>query len=124
MIKLTFCLRRLPRLSREAFQAYWYDVHAPLVREVSSTLRIRRYTQSHTLSAANLDGIAAMRGIEAGPFDGIAEIWWDDIADVLAAAETHEGRDAGRRLAADERNFIDLKHSPLFFVQEREVIGQ
>ena len=31
MIKLTFCLVRLPHLSREAFQRYWFETHAPLV---------------------------------------------------------------------------------------------
>ena len=31
MIKLTFCLRRLPHLTREEFQTYWREQHAPLV---------------------------------------------------------------------------------------------
>ncbi|MFT5776135.1 EthD domain-containing protein, partial [Hyphomonas sp.] len=30
MIKLSFCLRRLPHLSREDFQTYWREQHAPL----------------------------------------------------------------------------------------------
>jgi hypothetical protein len=28
MIKLVFCLRRLPHLSREEFQRYWLESHA------------------------------------------------------------------------------------------------
>ena len=39
MIKLTFCLVRLPHLSREAFQNYWYGTHAPLVASVAETLQ-------------------------------------------------------------------------------------
>ena len=35
MIKLVFCLRRLPHLSREAFQRYWLDSHGPLVRKLA-----------------------------------------------------------------------------------------
>jgi acyl-CoA dehydrogenase len=31
MVKLIFCLHRRPELSREQFQAYWRDRHAPLV---------------------------------------------------------------------------------------------
>ena len=31
MIKLTFCLHRLPHLSREDFQRYWFEKHAPLI---------------------------------------------------------------------------------------------
>ena len=38
MIKLTFCLRRLPHLSREEFQAYWRETHAPLVAERAEVL--------------------------------------------------------------------------------------
>ena len=33
------------------------------------------------------------------------------------------GRDAGRRLLADEKNFIDLANSVMFFVEEREIIA-
>lgn len=124
MLKLTFCLRRLGHLSPKAFQDYWYDVHGPLVREVADVLHIRRYVQSHTLDDPRHDGIAAMRGIEAAPFDGIAELWWDDVGSMLAVGETSEGRAAGRRLVCDERNFIDIANSPLFFVNEREMIAR
>ena len=49
MIKLTFCLVRLPTLSREQFQDYWLNTHAPLVASVKDVLRIRRYVQLHSL---------------------------------------------------------------------------
>ncbi|HEY5625473.1 MAG TPA: EthD domain-containing protein [Dehalococcoidia bacterium] len=29
MIKLVYCLRRLPELTREEFQRYWRQNHAP-----------------------------------------------------------------------------------------------
>ncbi|WP_321938194.1 MULTISPECIES: EthD domain-containing protein [unclassified Paraburkholderia] len=124
MIKLTFCLRRLPQLTPKAFRDYWYDVHGPLVREVAEAMRMRRYVQSHALVDARFVGIAATRGIEATPYDGIAELWWDDVESMLAVGETSEGRAASRRLVADERNFIDVVNSPLFFVNEREVIAR
>lgn len=122
MIKLTFCLRRLPRLTPAAFRDYWYDMHAPLVREVADAMRIRRYVQSHALDDPRFVGIAATRGIEAASFDGIAELWWDNVDSMLAVGDTSEGRAGSRRLVADERNFIDVVNSPLFFVNEREVI--
>ena len=40
MIKLTFCLIRLPHLTREAFQDYWLNTHGPLVASVKQPLRI------------------------------------------------------------------------------------
>ncbi len=42
MIKLVYCLRRLPNLSREEFQRYWLETHGPLVRSRAQALRIRR----------------------------------------------------------------------------------
>src|SRR4051795_9544126 len=51
VIKLVFCLRRKPTLSREDFQAYWREIHAPLVAERAEVLQIRRYVQSHSLPA-------------------------------------------------------------------------
>ena len=48
MIKLTFCLTRLPGFTREAFQDYWINTHAPLVASVKDTLRIRRYVRQRT----------------------------------------------------------------------------
>ncbi len=51
MIKLSFCLRRKPELSRAEFQRYWREQHAPLVRSHAKTLRIARYVQLHTASS-------------------------------------------------------------------------
>ncbi len=71
MIKLSFCLVRLPHLSREAFQAYWRETHAPLVASVADVLQIRRYIQTHSLSAEVQQGLRASR--EAPPeCDGVA----------------------------------------------------
>ena len=62
MIKLSFCLRRLPQLSREEFQRYWFDTHGPLVRKHAEALRIRRYVQTHTLLGDAADTLRATRG--------------------------------------------------------------
>jgi hypothetical protein len=47
MMKIAFCLRRLPQLTPQEFQRHWYDVHAPLVRKYQAVLRIVRYVQFH-----------------------------------------------------------------------------
>ena len=62
MLKLMFCLRRLPTLSREQFQRYWLDVHGPLVRQHAAALRIHRYVQAHTLSDPLNEALQASRG--------------------------------------------------------------
>jgi len=122
MIKLSFCLRRLPHLSREEFQHYWFDTHAPLVRKHADALRIKRYVQTHTLLGDAADTLRATRGGPAG-YDGVAELWWDSEEDIAAALTAPGGSDAGRILLEDERKFIDLANSPLFWAREREIIA-
>ena len=123
MFKLVFCLRRVPTLSVSEFQRYWYDNHADLVRRHAPALRIRRYTQSHTLSDPRLSPVIEVRGGRTDPFDGVAELWWDSADDLLEAMTTTEGLDAGRALLEDERTFIDLPNSPLFFSNEHVIIA-
>lgn len=121
MIKLTFCLHRLRHLSREEFQRYWRGTHAPLVRSVADTLRIRGYVQLHTTTTPVNDLLRASRG---GPeeYDGVAELWWDSLDDLTAAMSTPEGAAAGAALLEDEKRFIDLERSPLWLGEEMEIL--
>ena len=123
MIKLVFCLRRLPQLSREEFQTYWRDRHAPLVGRHAATLGLRRYVQTHTRDDPRLAAVADQRGSAGSAFDGVAELWWDDIESLLEAMSTDAGQAAGRELLEDEARFIDLPNSPIFFAEEFEVVG-
>ena len=123
MIKLTFCLVRLPHLSREAFQAYWFDTHGPLVASVAETLKIRRYVQLHSLPEAANAGVGASR--QAPPeFDGVAQLWFDSLEALAENGRRPEAQAAAAILLEDERRFIDLPNSPLWWGQERVVIGQ
>lgn len=120
MIKLIFCLRRRADMSREQFQTYWREIHAPLVAEVSAALRIRKYVQSHSFDDPRIAGMGSVRGMIDEPYDGVAELYWDSIEDVLV--DNAAARDAGRRLLEDEAKFIDLPRSPLFWAREHHVI--
>lgn len=116
-----FCLHRLAGLSRAEFQAYWRDVHAPLVRARAAVLGIERYVQCHTADDAAFAAMAQSRGGHA-PFDGVAELWFSETA--VAPYSREQRRQAGQDLLDDEKNFIDLPASPLFFTRENEVLGQ
>lgn len=121
MIKLTFCLRRKPELSRDEFQAYWLNVHAPLVRERAAVLGCRRYVQVHTLDLEGLHQAFQRRnGGAPEPFDGVAELWFDDL-DALGVDDAAR-RHAGAELLDDERNFIDLACSPMWIAEEHEIV--
>ena len=121
MQKLTFCLVRLPHLTREAFQDYWFNTHGPLVRSVAGLLGIKRYVQLHSADPAASAAIVASRG---GPpqFDGVAELWIEPRSD-LTPAQREEAASAGRLLLEDEKRFIDLSRSPLWFGEEKVIIG-
>ena len=121
MIKLMFCLRRLPSLDRVAFQTYWREHHAPLVARHAAAMRLRRYMQCHTVDDPVAASLAAARGAPPA-FDGVAELWWDSMDD-RAAARGDAARAAAAELLADERRFIDLSASPLFLVMEHGVVA-
>ena len=122
MIKLTFCLVRLPNLSREAFQAYWFDTHGPLVASVADELKIRRYVQLHSLPAAASAGLRASRSAPE-EYDGVAELWFESLEVLAENGRRPEAQAAAALLLEDERRFIDLPKSPLWWGQERVVVG-
>ena len=121
MIKLTFCLHRLPHLSRAEFQKYWFENHAPLVAKHREVLRIRRYVQMHSGRDEMNAGIGTSRQAPQ-MYDGVAELWWDSFDDIVK--NTNPGAQAaGLALLEDERKFIDLPRSPLFFGEEKTIFG-
>src|SRR5438128_412938 len=67
--------------------------------------------------------ISAPRGSEPGAYDGVAELWWDSLEDLMAAYASEEGQVAGAELLEDERRFIELPSSPLWLGEENIVIG-
>ena len=121
MIKLTFAVRRRTDIDPAEFHRYWRDQHGPLVRSLQSVLGIRRYVQTHRLETPMNDLLrASRRALE--PFEGVAELWWDDLDALVAATSSTEGSAAGRTLLEDEARFIDLEHSALWLGQEIEII--
>lgn len=127
MIKLTFCLTRLPSLTVEQFQDYWWNRHAPLVKSHREALRIKRYVQMHSADPALAEALRTSRAgsLDKAPavYDGVAQLWWDSLDDIAAAMTTPEGAEAGRQLLEDEAKFIDFAKSPLWFGEEKVVFG-
>lgn len=122
MIKLVFTIRRREGMTREEFQRYWRNEHAELVERHAKVLRIRRYVQTHTRDTDADGALAGARGSEPGHYDGVAELWWDSVADLLAASGSDEGQIAANALLEDERRFIDLPNSPIWLGEENVVI--
>lgn len=122
MIKLVFTLRRREDMTREEFQRYWREQHAPLVKRHADALHIRRYVQVHARDTDVDEAVAGARGSEPSFYDGVAELWWDSAEELVAAFSSEAGQAAGQELLEDERRFIDLPRSPLWLGEENVVI--
>ncbi len=123
MIKVTFMLRRRDGMTREEFQRYWREEHAELVERHAGILGIRRYAQTHARDTDLDDALAGSRGSEPRRYDGLAELWWESIDDLVRAAVSDSGQAAQQALLEDERRFIDLANSPIWLGEEIVVIG-
>ena len=108
MVKLIYCISKKPELSVEEFQSYWRNTHAPIAARIPG---LRRYVQCHV--------VPALYGREQQPpFDGAAELWFDDLAAMRAAMQSPEVRAA----VEDEKNFIDHTRVASFVTEEKPIV--
>lgn len=89
MLKQLSIFRRREDLSQETFRNYWGNRHPEVVTRLPG---IRRYVQNHVTGV--------LRGAPA--WDGIAEVWFDDIESMRANVSSPVLAD----IRADEANFI------------------
>ncbi len=104
MIRLVFLLRRKPELSSDAFYDYWLKEHGPLVASVANHLNVLRYVQVHTLADPANAAMAEARGGMEPPYDGVAELWFDNRDVIVDSFSSDAGRHAGAALLEDEAN--------------------
>ena len=105
MVKVVYCINKLPNLSDEEFHRYWRDVHGPIASRIPGC---RRYVQSHTL----------YRGKTRPPYDGCAEMWMDD----WDAYKKAMGSDELKAALEDEKKFIDHSRTAFFVTEEHHVV--
>jgi len=106
MIKLVYCVTKKTGLTDEQFFHYWEKVHGPIGARIP---RLRRLVQSRRLAVAGDQRRA--------DYDGMAELWFDSMEDLLAARQSDEWKASSE----DEANFID--HSKVaYFVSEERII--
>ncbi len=122
MVKLVFAIRRRADMSSEEFHRYWREEHGPLAGRLLGSLGARRYVQTHAIQPDLSAALAAARGT-AEPYDGVAEIWWESVDQLMAVSASPEGRRANETLLEDEARFIDFERSSFFIAEEHSVIG-
>ncbi len=113
-------LRRRDDVAPAQFHRYWREEHGPLACRLLEPLNLRRYVQTHTLDTDLNAQLAAARGTGEA-FDGVAELWWESLDDLIAAFGSEEGQHANAGLAEDEARFIDLERSSLFLTEEQVI---
>jgi uncharacterized protein (TIGR02118 family) len=107
MIKLVYCITKKASLTDEEFFQYWKNVHGPIGARIPG---LRKLVQSRRV---------IVRGDKRpSDYDGMAELWFDDVEALVAARQSSEWKAA----TEDEDNFID--HSRVaYFVSEECVIA-
>lgn len=101
MVKLFVFLKRREDMTPEEFHAYWRDTHAELALNLPEFKRhLRRYIQAHNIEWASFDFPAAHVG-----FDGIAEVWFEDVESMNRAFQEQRYLEVIR---PDEYKFLDL----------------
>ena len=118
MLKINFCMRRLPHLSREEFQRYYRKVHTTVLdAEGVAALGMKRYVQLHAYSEADCAELDMGRGCEPS-FDAVAEIWLEDQDAFRRNWLGPKGIAALQKLLEDEQKFVDWSRSVIFMSRE------
>jgi uncharacterized protein (TIGR02118 family) len=78
MYKTMFLLKRDPALTLDAFRERWLDGHVPVVLDIPE---VRGFV-CNVLTGGSAD---------PNPYDGMAEIWWDDEASFVTALASPKG---------------------------------
>ena len=106
MIKTLSLLRRKPEMTREEFQRWWLEEHVLLGKKIPG---IRKYVVSFTIGSTTHE--------DDPPFDGIAELWWDDREALQHGwFESPEGR------AAIADSYANVSDRLVLIVEEHQIL--
>lgn len=109
LFKHSAFLVRQPGLSHEEFVDYWQSTHTPIARDIEGVVRY------HTVIPTDP---------EQAEFDGIAELYFEELADLHDALGSPGSRDydptkdVAARARADVDNFLAIDQRPRFIGQE------
>jgi uncharacterized protein (TIGR02118 family) len=99
MIKLVNVLVRADELTHDEFVEYWYDEHVPLAEDLPHA---RKYATSVPTDP------------ERSEYDGVVELYFEDMADLTAAFES----EVGQAVQADLAAFAKPDAGPTLYVEE------
>ena len=109
MVKLVYCITKKAGLTDEEFFRYWKDVHGPIGARIPG---LRRLVQSRRL---------IVPGDKNQPdFDGMAELWFDNLEALLRARQSPEWKASSE----DEANFINHGKTAYFLSEEQVILDK
>lgn len=107
MVKIVGFLKRKPGMSRQEFKDYWLGQHVRLEKASLQTQPLRRIVANFVEEDL----------IDTAPFDGMVELYFDDMEHMRAMWES--GHDESMK--ADEANFCDVSYRVFCLVDEVEI---
>jgi uncharacterized protein (TIGR02118 family) len=107
MSKLVYCITKKPGWTDEEFFDCWEKIHGPIGARIP---HLRKLVQSHRIPISGDSRLP--------DFDGMAELWFDDMDDLLAARKSAEWKASSE----DEANFVDPTKVGYFISQERVIL--
>lgn len=113
MTKFTILLKRRATMTHEEFVAYHKTRHAPLFISIPAVqAHVRRYVQQHTVPI-DFPGLPPVK------YDGITELWFDDVPSIGAVFGDAEYL---ARVRPDEEQFLDLHGCDFVVSQETTIL--
>jgi len=105
MIKSIVVAHRKAGMTREEYNKYWLEKHAPLAARLIPG--VRRYVQNHLVTIPGME----YEG------DGIVEMWYDDVEAWQKSIKYIRSPEA-KVLAEDAANFCDVRAGKSWIVEE------
>jgi uncharacterized protein (TIGR02118 family) len=113
MIKLSILMMRRSDLTYEQFIQHWGETHGPIfAAQPESKQYVRRYIQPHGMGDA-------LPGTTVSTFDGVVEIWFDDISGAKAFFESDGYK---KNVVPDEEALMDRERCELLYTHEHRVM--
>lgn len=112
--KISIFLTRRADLTHAEFVDYWTQKHNALIASLpAGEVPVRRYVQ---LLPTNDE----IPGVTNAVYDGVAEVWVDDVAD---AARWFTSDTYTTVVAEDEEKFLDRSQTRFLYTTESPVFG-
>jgi uncharacterized protein (TIGR02118 family) len=110
LIKLFGLIPKRTDIADEQFHAHWASTHRDLALRISA---LRRYVQSHRVPVA-------VPGLPSAPYEGVAEVWLDDVPTAMGLGEDPEYTENAK---LDEPNFIDVERHGVIVARDHVLRG-